>query len=280
MSGAQIAILVAFGVVVFAALGSFMCVIIDRLPLGLDEPNQYGEVWETRPWGEVLGGSSRCSSCGEPVRPFDNVPVLSWLVLRGRCRGCGDRIPAFHPIVELLVPLIAALIVWGNGWTWTLLPYLFLVPVGVAIAVIDLRTLIVPTRLVWPSTAVVVALSVVAALLEGEPASLFGGLVGIAVLAGPLFLLWWFNPKGMGFGDVRLTVLLGWIVGFAAAVEGTPLSGSALLALLVMVGASVLGILHWLVMLGRNRQIPFGPPLVFATFAALALAQQFAEPLL
>ncbi len=99
MSTAEILMLV-FGTLAFVAIGSFTCVVIDRLPLALDEPNEFGELWDTRPWREVFGGRSRCSSCGAEVTAADNIPVVSWLVLRGRCRGCGERIPAFHPVVE------------------------------------------------------------------------------------------------------------------------------------------------------------------------------------
>jgi len=98
---------VLFGTLAFAAIGSFTCVIIDRLPLKLDEPNEYGELWDTRPWRDVLGGHSRCSSCGIPVRAIDNVPVLSWLILRGRCRACRAPISPRYPIVELAAGALA-----------------------------------------------------------------------------------------------------------------------------------------------------------------------------
>ena len=86
MTPAQIVLLVG-GILIAFVIGSFTNVIIDRLPLELDEPNEFGELYDTRPWAEVLGGRSRCSSCGEPVRPSDNIPVVSWILLRGRCRG-------------------------------------------------------------------------------------------------------------------------------------------------------------------------------------------------
>lgn len=302
MTTAQTVVVAVFGVIVMAAVGSFMCVIIDRLPKYLDEPNEYHERWETNSWPHVLGGHSRCSSCGEPVRARDNIPVLSWLLLRGRCRNpdCGERIPAFHPVVELAVPAFSAAIVVANGWNWALLPAVFLVPVGVAMAVIDWRTLMVPTALVWPSFAAVLVLSLPAVLIDGEPMWLLGGVVGIAVLAGPLFALWWIQPTGIGFGDVRLTVLLGWSVGFAAMAAGGPWTSSMLLALIVMVVASFIGIVAGVATLGRplpstleylndrgqqrtpfrKRPVPFGPPLIVSAFLALIVVQPFVEPLL
>lgn len=271
-------VLAVWGVLIAITVGSFICVIIDRLPLALDTPNEYGDYYDTRPWSEVFGGTSRCSSCGTPVRPRDNIPVVSWLILRGRCRGCAERIPAFHPLVELAVPLVAVGMYLALGNDWLLLPALFLVPAGIAIAVIDLRTLMVPTKLIWPTFLVEVVLCVAIALGQGNPRWLLGGLVGIAVLAGPLFALWWFHPKGMGFGDVRLTVLLGWVVGFFAAASGGSLPVVAMLILLTMALAAAFGIALGLASIGRGRQIPFGPPLVAAAFLAIAFAQPFVEP--
>ncbi|CAN5428152.1 A24 family peptidase [soil metagenome] len=271
-------ILVVFGTLVYFAIGSFTCVVIDRLPVELDEPNSYGDSWDTRPWGEVFGGNSRCSSCGEPVRPFDNIPVISWLLLRGKCRGCGERIPAFHPIIELLSPLLFLGAVWSIGLTWQLLPALWLIPVCLAISAIDFRTLIVPTRIIWPAFFVTVALSVVAAGVEGEWMWLATAATGLAVLAGPLFIIWFINPKGMGFGDVRLAVLLGWSVGFYAGTK--PLAG-VLLGLICMTLAAITGIVIGIVGLsarGRKAKVPFGPAMVIGAFICIALASQILDP--
>ena len=278
MTTAQTVLVVA-GTLLFLLLGSFVTVIIDRLPVHLDEPNEYGDEWDTRPWREVLGGRSRCSDCGAPVRPRDNIPVLSWLVLRGRCRDCGARIPGWIPLVELLCPVLFLLMVWAIGIDdWRLLVAAWLIPVGVAIAVIDQRTLIVPTRLVWPSWFVSVALSVLVAGIEGEWAWLLSAAVGVAALAGPLFLIWFIHPRGMGFGDVRLTVLLGWNIGFFA---GTRPIAALVLALLSLFIAAVVGIVLGIVVLGargRKAQVPFGPALIIAALVCMALSNQILDP--
>ncbi len=277
MSSTEIVLLV-FGALLFLALGSFCCVIIDRLPKPLDEPNELGELWDTRPWGEVFGGNSRCSDCGEPVKFYDNIPVLSWLVLRGKCRGCGQRIPAFHPIVELLCPVLFLLCVWSLGWGWQLLPVLWLIPVGVTISAIDLRTLMVPTRIVWPAFAVSVLLTVAAAGLLGEWRWLITAAVGLAVFAGPLFLLWFALPAGMGFGDVRLAVLLGWTLGFYAGQR--PIAG-AFLAVLCLGASAMIGILVGVIALGargRKAKVPFGPALFMGTLLCILLAQPILQP--
>jgi leader peptidase (prepilin peptidase) / N-methyltransferase len=271
-------VLVVLGTFGFLALGSFTCVVIDRLPLHLDEPDEFGSEWDTRPWREVLGGHSRCSSCGDAVRPYDNVPVVSWLLLRGRCRRCGERIPGYHPLVELVCPLLFLGAVWALGADWRLLPALWLIPVGVAVSVIDLRIQIVPTRIVWPAFLVSIVCCAVAAGLEGEWGWLLSAAIGLAVLAGPLFAIWFVHPAGMGFGDVRLAVLLGWNVGFFAGVR--PLA-AVFLALCCMVVAAVTGLVLGIVGLGlrgRKAQVPFGPAMVIAAFLCIGLAPQILDP--
>jgi leader peptidase (prepilin peptidase)/N-methyltransferase len=261
------------------AVGSFTNVVIDRMPLALDRPNEFGESWDTRPWRQVLAGTSRCSACGHAIRPPDELPVVSWLVLRGRCRDCGARIPGFHPVVELAVPVLWVVLVWAVGWGWAVAPALFLVPVGLAVAVIDLRTLMVPTRLVWPALAGSIVLSVVSAVAMGEPGLLVTAGVGALTLMAPLALLWWFVPGGMGFGDVRLAVLLGWTVGFSA---GTRAVAGVLLSVVCLGLAAVIGLVLGLVVLGvrgRRARVPFGPALVVAAFVCIALAEPILEPL-
>lgn len=272
MSSAEILVLV-LGTLVFLAIGSFTCVVIDRLPVALDEPNQFGELWDSRPWGEVLGGRSRCSSCGSEVGAINNIPLVSWLLLRGRCKTCGESIPAFHPLVELTVPALYVVAFLVLGFEWTLIPVLWLIPVGVAVAVIDLRTLIVPTRIVWPALFIMVGLSVVAVAPASEWDWLLSGLVGLAVFAGPLFVLWFAMPRGMGFGDVRLATLLGFALGFYA--QGS-LVGALFMAVLCMGASAGLGILLGLVALGargRKAKVPFGPAMVAGTFICIGLSQ-------
>lgn len=277
MSPADLLIVVV-GALAFAAIGSFTCVIIDRLPLHLDEPNKYGEVWDTNEWRHVLGGTSRCSSCKAAVRPYDNIPVISWLILRGRCRSCHEKIPAFHPVVELLCPALFLGAVWALGVDWLLIPALWLIPVGVAVSAIDLRTLIVPTRIVWPATFVLVVLSVGVALAMSHPQLLLSAVVGVVALAGPLFAIWFLVPSGMGFGDVRLAVLLGWSIGFYAG--GEPMA-AVIVAFICLALASVVGLVVGLVAMGARgakAKVPFGPALVVAAFFCIAFAPGILDP--
>jgi leader peptidase (prepilin peptidase)/N-methyltransferase len=259
-------VILVFAIAAGACVGSFVNVVIHRLPRELDEPNEYGELWDTNPWRSVLGGESTCAGCGRRLGALDLVPVLSWIALRGRCRTCGSRIAAYHPLVEALVP---ALGVWA--WiemdrSWQLGLILWLIPVGLAVSAIDLRTFMVPTRVVWPAFGVAVLVSVVAALVESEPRWLWSALVGLVVTAGPLTIIWFALPAGMGFGDVRLAVLTGWILGFVAAGD---VRGAVALAIVVLAMAAVIGLVLGIIALGargRKAKVPFGPAILMATY--------------
>ncbi|MCC6494761.1 MAG: prepilin peptidase, partial [Propionibacteriaceae bacterium] len=255
-----------------ACIGSFTNVVIHRLPCPLDEPNEFGDVWDTNPWRSVLGGDSSCADCGRKLTVADLIPVFSWLVLRGRCRDCGARIPAYHPLVEALVPALGVVAWVVVGWGWRLPLLLWLIPTGLAISVIDFQVLIVPTRIVWPSFFVAVAIAVAVALVIDQPRFLLNGLVGIAALAGPLFVIWFIMPSGMGFGDVRLATLLGWCVGFSS---GRSYGHSATLSFLTLAAAAVLGLIIGIGALGargRNAKVPFGPSLLIAGWAVALFA--------
>jgi leader peptidase (prepilin peptidase)/N-methyltransferase len=180
--------------------------------------------------------------------------------------------------VELAAPTGFVLSLWSLDITWLLVPVLWFIPVALAVAVIDLRTLIVPTSIVWPATAILVAGSVPAAGLTGEWGRFLVALVGVAVVAGPLFAIWYVAPAGMGFGDVRLAVMVGWLVGFYAG--SRPMAG-VVLGVITLLAASVLGLLIGVVALGlrrRKAQVPFGPGFVLAGFAVALLAQQILGP--
>jgi leader peptidase (prepilin peptidase)/N-methyltransferase len=238
------------------AVGSFSCVVIDRLPMPLDEPNEFGETFGMRPWGEVAGGRSRCSGCGTEVPAHLNIPVFAWLALRGKCRNCGATIGAFHPMVEALVPVLWIGLALSLGWGWTLIPMLWFVPVAVIVGVIDLRTLMVPTKLVWPAAAVSALLIGASAFAEGEVNIAIGAALGAAVLSGALFAIWFVRPDGLGFGDVRLAVLIGLHIGALVGSGGKIL---AVFAVVLTMGVAaifglILGGVLWA--LGNRRTAP------------------------
>lgn len=263
-------------IALFGALfGSFVGVIVERLPKALSEPNDMGELWDTNPWREVLGGRSVCADCDTQISPWDNIPIVSWLVLRGRCRSCSAPFGVRLLVLELLLPIVAVATFWAIGWESRLALAWWLAPVGLAVAAIDLRTLMVPTRIVWPAAFVALAIGVVLALAEGEPGWLVGGVVGCAVFAGPLFSIWWIHPRGMGFGDVRLAVLLGWSVGIALAPYGLRVVALGVLVTIVM--SAVLGATAGFAAVGFRRHIPFGPAMVAATLIAISFADRLAD---
>jgi leader peptidase (prepilin peptidase)/N-methyltransferase len=211
--------------------GSFLNVVAWRLPRG----------------ESLVAPGSHCPRCAHPVRPYDNVPVLSWLALRGRCRDCGTPISARYPLVEALTAALAAAVVVANDGLHDVLLGLVLVALLVPIALIDLDHRIIPNRLT--------ALGAVAALAIGATTDLDGvpqQLIASAAAGGFLLAAALARPGGMGMGDVKLAGMLGLFLGREVAV-----------ALLV---ALVAGMLVGIVVMarrgveeGRKTAIPFGP---------------------
>lgn len=188
----------ALGVLAFApglAIGSFLNVIASRVPLNL-------AIGSTR---------SECMSCGHEIRWYDNVPLVSFLVLRGRCRDCSARIPFRYPLVELGTAVLVALAFASFGATaYAALAAAFLV-VLVAISAIDFEHHLIPNRIVIPAAAVTLAVhTVIDPSVEWLVAALCAsaGLLAIALI----------KPGGMGMGDVKLCLLLGAMLGRNVAV--------------------------------------------------------------
>ena len=276
MTGTLTMLLVALGACALASVGSFTNVVIARLPRSLMVPNEFGESWTTNPWKDVLSGRSRCDSCDAAVGAWDNVPVISYVVLRGKCRHCRSHIGAFHPLVEAAVPALGLALVWRLGWSIDLLPLLVALPATVAIAVIDARTMIVPTSLVWPSAGVVVALSGLVCASTSNWAPVRSAAIGTVMLALPMLAIWFAMPGGMGFGDVRLSVLLGWLCGWSAAPAAATVVAMLtamclLLACLISIAAVMIGGVFSGSSLSRRTKVAFGPGLVVATWLVVAV---------
>lgn len=229
-------------------VGSFLNVVVWRVPRG----------------ESVVRPASRCPGCEAPIAPYDNVPVLSWLVLRGRCRRCRTRISARYPLVELgTAALFVAVSVW-RGWQADLPAFLFLSAIAVALTLIDLDTRRLPDAIVLPSIGVTVVLLGVAAGVDGEWGALLRAVLAGAALFAFYFVLLVAKPGGMGFGDVKL-----------AAVLGTYLGWVGWDALLVGgFSAFLLGGLYSVVLLltgraGRKSGIPFGPWMILGAAVGL-----------
>jgi leader peptidase (prepilin peptidase) / N-methyltransferase len=220
---------VVAGGVFGAVLGSFLNVVIHRLPRG----------------ESLASPGSRCPRCGAPVKPYDNVPVISWLVLRGRCRHCGAPISARYPIVELLTALVFAAVVAVRGFDNDLFLELPFVAALIALAGIDLDHRLLPNKIVYPMAAY----GVVATLLverEDLVEHLIAGAGAFAFLLAALLAY----PRGMGMGDVKLAGAMGLYLGLSVipALLTAFLTGSVVgLAIIAREGASA-----------RKKAVPFG----------------------
>jgi prepilin signal peptidase PulO-like enzyme (type II secretory pathway) len=241
-------------------IGSFLNVVVYRLPLKRS----------------LVSPPSACGGCGARIRPWDNIPVLSWLLLRGRCRDCRVRISARYPLVELGTAVFFGVVAWrllpgrsasstsgvgstvgaiGNyGIVMTLVAFLYLAAVSVALTMIDIDTHTLPNRIVLPAYPVAVILLTGVAQLIGEPGRLLTALVGGAALFGLYLMMALAYPAGMGLGDVKLAGVLGFFLGWLG---WGPLAVGGFSAFL-------LGGLFALVLLIARRVdlksgIPFGP---------------------
>jgi leader peptidase (prepilin peptidase) / N-methyltransferase len=206
------------------------------------------------------------------IRRRDNVPVVSWLVLRGRCRDCSAPISARYPLVEATTAVVFALVAWRFGPSWELPAYLWLAAIGIALVLIDLDVHRLPDAIVLPSYPVVIGLLALAGLNPGGEAdwgALLRALAGGAILFVAYFLMAVAYPGGMGFGDVKLAGVLGlglgWLGWGALVVGGFSaflLGGLFSVALLLLRRA------------GRRSGIPFGPWMVLGAAVGVAVGEQ------
>jgi leader peptidase (prepilin peptidase)/N-methyltransferase len=235
-----------FGLIV----GSFLNVVIVRVPAGRS----------------VVRPRSACA-CGAPISSYDNLPVLSWLVLRGRARCCGERISVRYPLVEAFTALAFAVVAAWVGASWELPALLYLAAIGIALTMIDLELRRLPNAIVLPSYPIAAALLALAAFAQGHPIRLLHAAIGAVALYVFYFLLMLVYSKGMGFGDVKLAGVLGLYLGWYGwkyAVVG---------AFLAFVIGGVVGIVLMVVgRAGRKSLIPFGPFMVAGAWLGLAFA--------
>ena len=237
-------------------IGSFLNVVIWRVPRG----------------ESVASPRSRCPGCETPIAPRDNIPVLSWVLLRGRCRTCGTAISRRYPLVELLTALCFGLLAVRFGFDAALPAFLYIGAVGIALALIDLDTKRLPDKLTLPSYLVGVAALGVAALTQAGRTPFVRALLGMAALYAFYFLLAFINPRGMGFGDVKLAGVLGlylgwlsWPVLLVGAFAGFFLGGAVSMALLALRRAT------------RKTAVPFGPFMILGAFVAVLVGEPIAR---
>ena len=249
-------LLVGLCALVGLAVGSFLNVVVWRVPRG----------------GSVVRPPSACPACGAAVRPADNVPVLSWLRLRGRCRDCSAPISPRYPLVELGTAALFVVMALRFGPDPVLPAYLYLAGVGLALALIDLDCKRLPDALTLPSYPVLAALLAVGAALGSDSGELVRALLGGFAMYALYFALCFAYPAGMGFGDVKLAGVLGmataWL-GWGAWTVGVFLG-------FLYGGVWGLG----LVLLrrgGRKTAVPFGPFMLLGALTAQLVGTQLAQ---
>lgn len=229
-------------------IGSFLNVVAYRLPRG----------------ESLLWPASHCPGCEQPIKPYDNVPVLSWLLLRGSCRNCDARISPVYPAIELLTAAAFGAIVVLNGVDRDLIWELPFAAMLIAVAGIDLEHRIIPNKVMLPSAVFAVATAI--ALRPGDLTEL--GMAGTGAFAAFLLCALAY-PAGMGMGDVKLAGVMGLFLGaavipalFAAFLTGTIVG----LAIIAKHGAG-----------GRKRGVPFGPLLAFGGLVGLLAGTDLIE---
>lgn len=229
--------------------GSFITVVAHRVPRG----------------ESIVGPRSRCPGCGAQIAAYDNVPVLSWLALRGRARCCGEPISARYPLTELAVAALYAttvLVLWDDPTE--VVEGLVFIPVLVAITLTDLERRIIPNKIL-----AVGAIGAVVVAAIGDPGSLPVRLISAAGAGGILFLAALAYPRGMGLGDVKLAAVMGLFLGrnVIPAMFVALLAGSLVgLAIIAREGAA-----------GRKMTIPFGPFLALGGVVGLLLGDQLID---
>jgi len=237
-------------------VGSFLNVVVHRLPL-MQERRWWSDVAAHLGDGEshqrTFGkpAASRCPKCGHQIRWFENIPVVSWLMLRGQCSACKTSISVRYPVVELLTGLLFAAVGWRHGATWHALMWCAVVAVLLALAAIDWDTTLLPDDLTLP----LMWAGLVAAAAGGTipmGVAVAGAAAGYLVLWGVFWLFKLATGKeGMGYGDFKLLAALGAWLGWQAILP-------------VLLFASVLGTVVGVAMkmtgaLREGRYVPFGP---------------------
>jgi leader peptidase (prepilin peptidase)/N-methyltransferase len=255
--------LLVFVTLVGFVAGSFLNVVIWRVPRG----------------ESIVSPPSHCPGCGRAVRPRDNIPVVSWLLLRGRCRDCGEPISRRYPLVEAGTALVFLVLALRIGFEPELPAYLYLGAIGVALALIDIDVKRLPDVIVLPSYGVAGVLLGVAAVAHGEADNIVRAVLGMAALYAFYFLLVLIYPKGMGFGDVKLAGVLGFYLGWLG--WGEVVSGAFLGFLF---GGVVGAILMAVRRAGRKSKIPFGPYMLLGALVGIlwggALADLYLDTVL
>jgi leader peptidase (prepilin peptidase)/N-methyltransferase len=268
-------LLISLAVVLGLLIGSFLNVVIHRLPIMMERELREQCAWldenqavaVAAPYGLVTPGSA-CPHCGHPIAWYENIPILSWLFLRGRCSACGAAISARYPLVEALTAVLFGYVAWRWGFTWATPALWLLLASLVALAFIDFDTHLLPDDITLPLAWVGLLVNLDGRLVP-LPEAVIGAVAGYLSLWSIYHLFKLLTGKeGMGFGDFKLLAALGAWLGWKMLL---PILLAASLAGAVVGIGLILFAGH-----DRTRPIPFGPWLVLGGFIALI----WGEPLL
>ncbi len=251
-------------------IGSFLNVVVHRLPemmerdwreqcrdfvTGSNPPPEPGERYD------LVSPGSRCPSCGHRIRPLQNIPLLSYMMLRGRCAACGWRIPLRYPVVELLTGVMSLAVAWKFGFSVQTLAVLLFTWSLIALSFIDLDTQLLPDSITLPMLWVGLAFNLFAVVVP-----LWDAVVGAICGYGILWIVYQAfrlltGKEGMGFGDFKLLAMLGAWAGW----QSLPLTILLSSVLGAIVGVSLMAFK------GQSREvpIPFGPYLALAGWVSL-----------
>lgn len=244
-----------------------LAIVLLLVALGLSIGSFAGVVAHRVPRGEsILGGRSHCDRCGELVAAFDNVPVISWLILRGRCRRCGQPIPVRYPLVELglAVAFVATYLVLEDEGLAVVVLGLVFVAVLAVITLTDLEHRIIPNKVM-----IFAAVAGLALVLAGDLDSLGERLIATAAAGGALLLVALAAPRGMGMGDVKLVAVMGFYLGSAVApalLIGFAAGSAYGIALIALRGAQA-----------RKQRVPFGPFLALGGLIGLLAGNEMVD---
>ncbi|MDD2749122.1 A24 family peptidase [Acidithiobacillus sp.] len=231
-------------------IGSFLNVVVHRVPRR----------------ESIIRPSSHCPQCGHVLRAWENIPVLSWLLLRGRCHSCGSSISWRYPALELLTGIFSVVVAWQWGFRWSLIPALFFTWTLLALTLIDLETQLLPDRITKPGMLLGLLINASAFLGSGLALTTpLNALLGIVLGYGSLWLLATVYLKmtgrhGMGGGDLKLLGLIGAWLGWQAVF---------LTLFIAAISGGLVATVFLLRGKGRDYAIPFGPYLALGGWLML-----------
>ncbi|MDD5387974.1 MAG: A24 family peptidase [Gallionellaceae bacterium] len=263
----QPAALIALAVILGLLIGSFLNVVIHRLPIMLEREYREQCAWldgaEPAPAApyDLVKPRSACPRCGHQITWYENIPILSWLVLRGRCSACGMAITPRYPVVEALTGLLFGYVAWRWGATWATPAICLLLASLIALAFIDLDTRLLPDNITLPLAWAGLLFNLEGGLVP-LPEAVIGAIAGYLSLWSVYHLFKLITGKeGMGFGDFKLLAALGAWLGWK-------------LLLPILLAASFSGAIVGISLIlfaghDRAKPIPFGPWLVLGGLIAL-----------